>query len=266
MDFVTSADGTRIAVHSFGAGPAVVIVGGALSRAQDAEALARALADAGMRAVTYDRRARGDSGDTPPAAPEREVEDLAAVIAAASDTGTEAGAAVAVLGHSSGAILALFAAGEGVPMTHLFLSEPPFRFGEGDPAPDLADRLQALVDGGHPEEAVITFQREGVGLPEEFIEQFRSSPAFTATAPLGRSTVYDVLVTQRVSTPTPAMLDVQMPVTILCGSQTMPILTKAASRLAEMMPDAEYLEVPESVGHRIHPEATARILAERLEA
>jgi len=137
-------------MHEVGAGPAVVIVNGALSTAHDAAEIARAFAEAGLRAITYDRRSRGDSGDGDAAAPEREVEDLAAVIAAS-------GGETAVIGHSSGAVLALFAAGQGVPMSRLFLSEPPFRFNEGDPAPDLEDRLQAFVDDGHPEEAVVLF-------------------------------------------------------------------------------------------------------------
>ncbi len=254
---MTSADGTSIALHTVGDGPAVVIVNGALSTARDAGLIARAFADAGLRAVTYDRRARGDSGDAPIAAPEREVEDLAAVIAASGDD-------VAVVGHSSGAILALYAAGEGVPMSRLFLSEPPFRFGEDDPAADLAVRLQALIDDGRPGDAVVLFQREAVGLPEAFIEQFRNSPAFEQVAALARSTVYDTLLTQRTSTPSAAMRDVRMPVTILRGSETMPILVAAASRLAEEMPAAEFLEVPESVAHRMDPEATARIVAARV--
>lgn len=257
MDIVTSADGTPIATHSVGEGPAVVIVNGALSTARDATEVARAFADAGLRAITYDRRARGDSGDAAEAAPEREVEDLAAVIAAS-------GSGVAVIGHSSGAVLALFAAGEGVPMSRLFLSEPPLRFGVGDPPADFTTRLQALVDDGHPEEAVVLFQREAVGLPEEFIEQFRASPAFAQVAPLGRSTIYDTLVTQRASTPSDAMLEVRMPVTIICGVETMPILTTAAERLAKAMPDAELVQVPESIGHRMDPAATARIVGERV--
>jgi len=55
-----------------------------------------------------------------------------------------------------------------------------------------------------------------------------------------------------------------MPVTILCGVETMPFLVSASSRLAEMMPDAEFVQVPESVGHRMDPEATARIMAARI--
>lgn len=256
MEKVTSADGTPIAVHTAGSGPAVVIVNGALSRASDAAELADALVAAGLRAITYDRRARGDSGDTPPAEPLRETEDLAAVVAAAGEA--------AVIGHSSGAVLALYAAGEGVPMTHLFLSEPPFGFDENAQASDLAERLQAMVDEGRLADAVVAFQREAVGLPEPFIEQFRASPAFEHVVPLAQSTVYDVLVTRRTSVPTEAMLGVRMPVTILVGGETMPFLASAARRLAEAMPHAELLEVPESVGHRLHPEATARILAARL--
>ncbi|WP_141880392.1 alpha/beta fold hydrolase [Homoserinimonas aerilata] len=257
MEHVISADGTRIATHTTGAGPVIVIVNGALSTSNDAADLADAFANAGLRAITYDRRARGDSGNALPAEPAREVEDLAAVIAAS-------GGDAAVVGHSSGAVLALYAAGEGVPMAHLFLSEPPFRFGETAHATDLAERLQAMVDDGRAADAVVAFQREAVGLPEQFIEQFRATPDFATTLPLAQSTVYDTLVTQRTSTPSAAMLGVEMPVTILCGTETMPFLTGAAQRLAEAMPHAEFLEVAESVGHRMHPDATALIVAARV--
>ncbi len=253
MQYVTSADRTQIATHTIGTGPAIIIVNGALSTARDAADLAAALARVGLRAITYDRRARGGSGDTPPA---READDLAAVVAAAEGA--------AVLGHSSGAVLALYAAAEGVPATRLFLSEPPFRFGENPHAPDLAERLQAMVDEGRGADAVVAFQREAVGLPEPFIEQFRATPRFEQIVPLAQSTVYDTMVTELTSIPTPAMLGVTMPVTILCGTETMPFLAASVRRLAVAMPGAEFLEVPESVGHAIDPDATARIVAARL--
>lgn len=257
MDHVTSADGTSIAVHETGAGDAVVIVNGAFSTARDGTDLANALAGRALRAITYDRRARAGSGDTAPYSPQREAEDLAAVI-------SHAGGEVAVLGHSSGAVLALYAAGRRVAMRHLFLSEPPFRFGVDEPDPALPDRLQSLIDDGHPDEAVTVFQREGVGLPEEMIAQIRQSPLFSALVGLAQSTVYDATLTQAVSTPTPEMLGVSAPVTILCGAQTFPLLSAAAQRLKDSMPDAELAIVPESVMHRPDPEATARIVADRL--
>jgi pimeloyl-ACP methyl ester carboxylesterase len=257
VTLVTSADGTSISYSELGDGAVVVIVSGALSTAADAVPLAAALADAGYRAVTYDRRARGSSGDRRGSTPENEAEDLAAVIGAV-------GGEASVLGHSSGAILALFAASLGVPVSRLFLSEPPFRFGVDEPADDLGARLQHFVDDGKGEDAIVTFQLEGIGLPQEMVDGFRASPQFASVVPVAQSTVYDVALTRQVSTPTAEMLAVAQPVTILRGEQTFPILVTAADRLAAQMPDAEYVIVPESVMHRPDPVATARVVDERM--
>ena len=232
IQYAESSDGTRIAYRRFGSGRPVVFVGGALSTAEAAGPLAAAFAEAGLQGVTYDRRGRGDSGDTAPYAPEREAEDLRAVIDAV-------GGAAVVLGHSSGAVLSLFAAAEGVPMTHLFLSEPPLRFGQNEPPADLADRLQALVDQGENEEAVLLFLREDVGMPEPAIEQLRASPAFAGLVPLAQTTVYDNRLVASVSTPTAAMLGVDVPTTILRGDPTVPLLVTAVERLAAAMPGTE---------------------------
>lgn len=257
MDTVTSADGTPIAYEQTGDGPVVVIVGGAFSTAPDAAGLARALADAGFRAVSWDRRGRGSSGDARGSTPEREIEDLAAVISAA-------GGEAAVLGHSSGAVLALAAAARGVPIRALFLSEPPMRFGVDEPADDLAERLQRLVDDGRLDEAVVTFQLEGVGLPREMVDGIRASDQFDALLPLAQSTVYDTNLVREASTPSDAMRSVAVPVTILRGEQTFPMLVTAADRLAEAIDGAELVIVPESVMHRPDPAATARVIRERL--
>lgn len=257
MDTATSADGITIAFEQVGEGPTVVILGGALSVASDGGPLANALADAGFRAVTVDRRARGSSGDKRGSSPEDEANDLAAVIDAV-------GGEAIVLGHSSGAVLALYAAGRGVPISSLFLSEPPFRFGVDEPAADLPQRLQQLIDDGKRDDAVVTFQLEGVGLPREMVEEIRKSEQFAALVPLAQSTVYDAKLTAQVSTPTPEMLSVSQPVTILRGEQTFPILVTAADRLAEEMDEADLVIVPESVMHRPDPVATAKLLKERV--
>jgi pimeloyl-ACP methyl ester carboxylesterase len=257
METVESADGTRIAFSRTGAGTPVVIVGGAFSTSSAGEPLAAALAAEGLQGVTVDRRARAASGDTRPYAPFREAEDVAAVVGAV-------GGRAAVLGHSSGAVLALFAAGEGVPISHLFLSEPPFLFGVGDSAATLPERLQALVDEGRPEEAVPLFQREAVGLPEPVIEQIRSSPMFAQLVPLAQSLVYDATLTNAVATPTPAMTGASMPVVILRGDPTYPVLVTATDRLVAAMPSAELVVVPESHDHGVDPAATARLVRSRI--
>ena len=259
MQTTTSADGTTIAFDQLGDGAPVVILGGAFSVASDGRGLAEALADAGFRAVTVDRRGRGSSGDRRGSQPDDEVADVAAVIEAV-------GGDAVVLGHSSGAVLALYAASKGVPIRALFLSEPPFRFGVGEPDRRLPERLQELVDGGALGEAVTTFQLEGVELPAEMVESIRQSDQFAALLPLAQSTVYDARLARQVSTPTPEMLSVPNPVTILRGEQTFPILVTAADRLSREMPRSELVIVPESVMHRPDPAATARIIRERVGA
>jgi pimeloyl-ACP methyl ester carboxylesterase len=62
---VTSTDGTTIAFDRIGDGPPVILVGGALSTRHSEAALASQLASQ-FTVVTYDRRGRGDSGDSSP--------------------------------------------------------------------------------------------------------------------------------------------------------------------------------------------------------
>jgi pimeloyl-ACP methyl ester carboxylesterase len=102
MDKVRSEDGTAIAFDRVGEGPPIVLVLGAFNDRATGAPLAAALQDR-FSIVTYDRRGRGDSGDTPPYAVEREVEDLQAII-------EEVDGSAAVFGYSSGAVLFLMAA------------------------------------------------------------------------------------------------------------------------------------------------------------
>lgn len=113
-----SADGTNIAYDRVGDGPMLILAGGALSNRHGAGELVPLLARR-FSVVTYDRRGRGDSTDTPPYAVAREVEDLNALIDAVGGTAM-------VHGHSSGAVLALEAAAAGGRMTRLSVYEPPY--------------------------------------------------------------------------------------------------------------------------------------------
>ncbi|MCA2222040.1 alpha/beta fold hydrolase [Nonomuraea sp. NEAU-L178] len=153
MDQAISKDGTAIAYDRFGDGPALILVGGAMSYRSFPTfiQLAELLADR-FSVITYDRRGRGDSGDTAPYAVEREVEDLAAVIEAA-------GGSAHVWGLSSGAALALRAAADGLPIERLALYEPPFMVGEGGhrPPADYQERLTALAAAGRRGETVSYF-------------------------------------------------------------------------------------------------------------
>ena len=143
METVTSADGTTIAFDQLGSGPPLVLVSGAsCDRAVDA-GIAAALADH-FTVLNYDRRGRGDSGDTPPYAVAREVEDLDALV-------DHTGGSASLHGFSSGALLALHAAAAGLPITRMTVLEPPFAT-EDETASQAAftDGLRGqLASGGH---------------------------------------------------------------------------------------------------------------------
>src|ERR1051325_7513344 len=85
MSQVTSKDGTVIAFEKLGQGPAVVIVGGVLGDRSQQAPLAELLAQH-FTVYNYDRRARGESGDTAPYSVDREIDDLEAVIKEAGGT------------------------------------------------------------------------------------------------------------------------------------------------------------------------------------
>ena len=98
--------------------------------------------------VTYDRRGRGDSGDTEPFAPEREYEDLAAVAAAAGPEPPF------LFGHSSGAAIALRAAAAGLPAAGIVAYEAPF-LNEDTPQP------ARRPGGSYPRAGQLRPQRRG---------------------------------------------------------------------------------------------------------
>ena len=81
MSHVTSKDGTRIAYERLGSGPALLLIDGALcSRAFGPMPKIAALLAEHFTVYLYDRRGRGESGDTQPYSKAREVEDVDALI------------------------------------------------------------------------------------------------------------------------------------------------------------------------------------------
>src|SRR5215212_1912245 len=102
MPTVTSKDGTRIAFDQSGQGPALILVAGAIQYRAFGQGLVQlaALLAPHFTVLNYDRRGRGESGDTPPFAVAREIEDIDALIDAVGGTAF-------VFGLSSGAALAM---------------------------------------------------------------------------------------------------------------------------------------------------------------
>jgi predicted DNA-binding protein (MmcQ/YjbR family) len=166
---VRSPDGTRIAFARVGSGPPVIMVEAALHyRDFSSFGGLLPLLSEKLTVYTYDRRGRGESTDTTPYAPEREVEDLAALIA-------EGGGSAHLYGYSSGALLALHAAAHGLPVNRLALLEPPLQNDDAESPDPLTMELAELVAAGRNSDAVARFH-ESIGVPSEFLAGMGSTP------------------------------------------------------------------------------------------
>jgi pimeloyl-ACP methyl ester carboxylesterase len=252
-----SADGTTIAYQAYGEGPAVVFVGGATQRKEDWTELAQALCEAGFTAVTYDRRGRGDSGDTTPYAVEREVEDLAAVIAVNGGT-------AGVHGQSSGGALADRAAAARLPITSLSTFETPYRVGEGpQPPADYLEHLQDLYDADQPAAMLEYFMTAGVGQPQEAVDEMKRLPFWEALVPLGRTVLYDgyCLGSSHAPLPTDLLATITVPVLTLGSTGSPDWLRAGAEAAAAAVPDGRFV-VLEGEFHSAPTSVLAPVLAD----
>jgi pimeloyl-ACP methyl ester carboxylesterase len=174
-------------VRPGGEGPPLILVDGALCyRASGPNGPLAELLRQHFTVFTYDRRGRGDSGDTAPFAVEREVEDLQALI-------EEAGGSAYVCGISSGAVLALDAANRGLAIEKLALYEAPFVVDDTRPPvpEDHRARLDQLVASDRRGEAVKLFMSEGVRVPAIFVTMMRFMPAWPKLKAVAHTLPYD---------------------------------------------------------------------------
>jgi pimeloyl-ACP methyl ester carboxylesterase len=258
METVQSRDGTTIAFDRVGEGPAIVFVAGAIQHRaidQTTPDLAALLAPR-YSALIYDRRGRGDSGETAPYAVEREVEDLAAVVEAA---GGEAN----LFGMSSGAALAIEAAAAGVPIGALALYEPPFRGGNGDPGipDDYVAQLDELAASGRRGDAVEYFMTKAVGLPAQAVAPMRAQPSWAALEAIAHTIAYD----GRIMTDDALLAErapaVDTPALVIDGGDSPAWMRAAADRAADALPNAQRRTLAGQT-HQFAPDTVAPVLEE----
>jgi pimeloyl-ACP methyl ester carboxylesterase len=258
VDTATSADGTTIAYDVWGTGPLVVIVGGAFNDRNTWAELAAALGDDGFTAVSYDRRGRGGSGSTEPYAVEREIEDLAAVIAAAGG-----GEPVYAHGVSSGGALLLRSVAGGLPVTRLSVLEPPYRVPGAPPAPpNYIATLQGYVDADDRDGLVEYFQTQVIGLPVQMVESFRGTPMWNALCAMAPTLVNDGLCLggEDQSLPVDLLGSVRVPVLVVTSSGTAGWMSQTAEPVAGALPAGEWVRL-EGQYHQVPTPVLAPALA-----
>lgn len=268
MKTTTSRDGTRIAYEELGQGPPVVLVDGAFCRrAFGPMAPLAALLAPRFTVFHYDRRGRGDSGDTPPYAAEREVEDLAAVVEEAASRGD---GRVDVYGCSSGAALALRGAASGLPVKQLALYEPPFALdGTHTPRPaDFREQIAAMVASGRRADAVDLFGKV-VGAPAIARVFMRYMPGIARKLrDVAHTLPYDfaVLGDTQSGGAMPAELreklgSIQAPTLAMAGGKSPPWMHHAARKVAESVARGVFAVVP-GQDHNVAAKAIAPRLIE----
>jgi pimeloyl-ACP methyl ester carboxylesterase len=253
MYTTTSADGTTIAYDRDGSGPPIIMVVGAFNTRATTVPLAAALADT-FTVLNYDRRGRGDSGDTPPYSVQREIEDIAALIA-------EAGGSAALFGYSSGATLALKAAADGLPITKLALYDPPFVVDDSRPLlpASFAEQLAKLIAAGRRGDAVELYQQVAVGIPQEVVARMRQAPFRPGLEAIAHTLVYDATVIGDLTLPPALVASVAIPTLVIDGEHSPPIMHSAAEVLAQGLSDGRRCTLA-GQSHDISPDATAPVL------
>ncbi|MGO4691216.1 alpha/beta fold hydrolase [Glaciibacter sp. 2TAF33] len=253
IDEVISADGTTISVERIGFGPALILVDGAFCGRSfgPARALAQELADS-FSVYFYDRRGRGDSGDTQPYAVQREVEDLAAVI-------HHAGGNAFVYGISSGAALALEAAAAGVPMRKLGTYEAPYTgVGIIDGVPvDHGRHLKALLAEEKRGAMVSYFLVKMIGVPAFVPIMLHFIPGVWKSQTASANTLpYETEVLNNFTVPTDRLSQISIPTLILVGGKAATPMVAAQSVIAASVPNAAHRTL-EGQTHQVSTAAIA---------
>ncbi len=264
MDTVTSHDGTTIAYDARGDGPSLILIDGAMtSRASESKTELVALLAPHLTVYAYDRRGRGDSGDTPPYAVEREIDDIEALI-------DRAGGSAFLYGHSSGGCLALEAARVLGPGKVVKVSsyEAPYN---DDPATQqawseyLRELTEALAEGRRGD-AVALFMAY-VGTPPEQIAGMRQAPFWQGLEVIAPTLRYDHagIIGPTNAVPAEKLAKVTVPVLALCGGASYPFMCTTARTISQAAPRGE-VRTLDGQTHDVQPAVLAAALIEFLTA
>jgi len=263
MPIVTSKDGTKIAFEKVGSGPAVILVNGAMSyrRAFDTtlEQLAELLSN-DFTVYDYDRRGRGESGNTEPFTKVREIEDIQALI-------EDAGGKAMLVGFSSGGADTLETTAVTPGVTKVFVYEVPFIVDDSREAlEDYEAYTSKLVTEGQLDELVEYFITVVAGVPAEFVGGMKQDKALwermraiAPTIPYDAAFMSDFMKGK----PLPAgyWSKVKVPVLVGDGGASPAWLHNAAEALAEALPNASR-KTFEGQTHSFDPRVLAPVVIE----
>jgi pimeloyl-ACP methyl ester carboxylesterase len=259
LDVLSSPDGTTIAYGKQGEGPALILVDGALtvhSSGSGAE-LAKLLAPH-FTVYGFDRRGRGESGDTLPYAVDREIEDIEALT-------DRAGGSAFLYGHSSGGPLAMRAAIRlGSKVSKLAMYEPPYNNDPGaqESWSQYLGQLRTALAEGRRGDAVALFMRFA-GTPAEQVGAMRRAPSLPGMEAVAPTLAYDhaAIMGEPWSVPAELAARVPVPTLVMTGDAGLPFMPGAARVLSQAIPRGR-LRTLEGQTHEVNPAVLAPVLVE----
>ncbi|MEL3971067.1 alpha/beta hydrolase [Rossellomorea oryzaecorticis] len=234
----TSKDGTTLAYDVYGNGPALIYITGASCHrsfkpiVQDAKIFATE-----FTVYNYDRRGRGDSGNTLPYTIDREIEDVEAMIDAA-------GGKAYLYGHSSGAVIALEAALRlGNKVQKVTMYDAPYVRDEKEKAEykQLSQKIHKLLENEKNSEAMLTFLKE-IGMPKLFVLLLPLFPGWKTTKALAPTLAYDITLTKDMP-PVERVAQISIPMQIIVGEKSPASINDVGRQLTKAIPNARFVQL-----------------------
>jgi pimeloyl-ACP methyl ester carboxylesterase len=254
MNRTISKDGTGIAFNKTGAGPALILVDGAFCSSKFGPMVKLApLLEKYFTVISYDRRARGESGDSKSYDVQREIEDIDALI-------DVAGGSAFLFSISSGAILAIRAAASGLNIPKLALFEPPFVGDREGRRPANAEaELKTMIAEKRPGDAVDFYLRKVMGLPVFITWILRLTPNWSKMKANAASLPYDAAVCGDFNIPKKIVGSVNVPVIVIDSTKSPKMLRDAVRAVTKLLPLGQQISVDGKI-HDVPPKILAPIL------
>lgn len=231
-----SEDGTPIGYWRTGVGPPLVLVHGTSADHTRWDPVLPALGEH-FSVYAVDRRGRGESGDGADYSLEREVEDVVAVV-------DSIGTTVSLLGHSYGAICSLEASLRTDHVSRLILYEPPLPTSIKIFPPGALARIEALLEAGNHEEAVVVFLSEVVKMPPGELDLTREAPSWRARVATAYTLPREMRAAEGYTFDPTRFQEFGTQTLLLLGGESPPFLKAATEAAGAALPDGRIVVMP----------------------
>jgi pimeloyl-ACP methyl ester carboxylesterase len=238
---VRSIDNVEISVQKSGAGPALLLVHGAMLNAVLTWSMVLPELNKHFTVYMMDRRGRAPSGDAPQYSIALEAEDIARVAEAIGEP-------VRILGHSYGALSAIEGMDRLRSVKQLILYEPPGMAPSGDSRKGVVERMEQALAANDREEVATVFLRNQIGAPDEIIAGMKFSPIWPIILQISPTLPRESRAVNSYPASADRLAQWKVPTVLLLGSETKGHLKDSAAFVMKNLPGCR-LEVLEGQGH-----------------